>query len=63
MLELPDAANLLAAATATVQPFASEGFPDGETRQRLADAFSSLGFMLNLTVPGVPMRPTSCVRY
>ena len=43
MLELPDAANLLAAATATVQPFASEGFPDGETRQRLADAFSSLG--------------------
>jgi chemosensory pili system protein ChpA (sensor histidine kinase/response regulator) len=43
MLELPDAAGLLAAATATVQPFASEGFPDAETRQRLADAFSSLG--------------------
>ncbi|MBT9538702.1 Hpt domain-containing protein [Thiobacillus sp.] len=43
MLELPDAAGLLAAATATMQPFASEGFPDAETRQRLADAFSSLG--------------------
>ena len=43
MLELPEAASLLAAATATVQPFAAEGFPDGVTRQRLADAFSSLG--------------------
>ena len=43
MLELPEAASLLAAATATVQPFAAEGFPDGATRQRLADAFSSLG--------------------
>ncbi|OYY58557.1 MAG: hybrid sensor histidine kinase/response regulator, partial [Hydrogenophilales bacterium 28-61-11] len=43
MLELPEAASLLAAATATVQPFVAEGFPDGATRQRLADAFSSLG--------------------
>lgn len=43
MLELPDAASLLAAATATVQPFASEGYPNEATRQRLADAFSSLG--------------------
>ncbi|MDP2031192.1 MAG: Hpt domain-containing protein [Thiobacillus sp.] len=43
MLELPDAASLLAAATATVQPFATEGYPNEATRQRLADAFSSLG--------------------
>ncbi|MDO9220724.1 MAG: hybrid sensor histidine kinase/response regulator, partial [Thiobacillus sp.] len=43
MLELPEAASLLAAATAIAQPFATEGFPNGETRQRLADAFSSLG--------------------
>jgi len=43
MLELPDAASLLAAAAATVQPFASEGYPDEATQQRLADAFSSLG--------------------
>lgn len=43
MLELPEAASLLAAATAVVQPFGSEGYPDGDTRQRLADAFSSLG--------------------
>ncbi|MBU2640619.1 MAG: Hpt domain-containing protein [Gammaproteobacteria bacterium] len=43
MLELPEAASLLAAATTTVQPFATEGFPDGAIRQRLADAFSSLG--------------------
>ena len=43
MLELPDAASLLAAATATVQPFTNEGYPDKATQQRLADAFSSLG--------------------
>jgi chemosensory pili system protein ChpA (sensor histidine kinase/response regulator) len=43
MLELPDAANLLGAAAITVQPFATEGFPDEATRTRLADAFSSLG--------------------
>ena len=46
MLELPDAANLLAAATATVQSFASEGHPDEATQQRLADAFSSLGLFI-----------------
>jgi chemosensory pili system protein ChpA (sensor histidine kinase/response regulator) len=46
MLELPDAANLLAAAAATAQPFASEGVPDEATRQRLADAFSSLGLYI-----------------
>jgi chemosensory pili system protein ChpA (sensor histidine kinase/response regulator) len=46
MLELPDAASLLAAATATVQPFASEGHPDEATQQRLANAFSSLGLFI-----------------
>ncbi len=46
MLELPDATSLLAAATAAVQPFASEGHPDEATQQRLADAFSSLGLYI-----------------
>ncbi|WP_296748903.1 Hpt domain-containing protein [Thiobacillus sp.] len=46
MLELPDAANLLAAAMATVQPFTGEGHPDEATQQRLADAFSSLGLYI-----------------
>ena len=46
MLELPDAASLLGAATATVQSFASEGHPDEATQQRLADAFSSLGLYI-----------------
>jgi len=31
MLELPDAASLLAAAAATAQPFATEGYPDDTT--------------------------------
>ena len=46
MLELPDAASLLAAATAVVQPFAHEGEPDDATQQKLADAFSSLGLFI-----------------
>ncbi|TXH72353.1 Hpt domain-containing protein [Thiobacillus sp.] len=46
MLELPDAAGLLGAATATVQAFAEEGYPDEATQQRLADAFSSLGLYI-----------------
>ncbi|MBU1224921.1 MAG: Hpt domain-containing protein [Gammaproteobacteria bacterium] len=46
MLELPDAASLLGAATAAVQPFASEGHPDEAAQQRLADAFSSLGLFI-----------------
>jgi len=46
MLELPDAANLLAAAMAIVQSFAGEGHPDEATQQRLADAFSSLGLYI-----------------
>ncbi|MFP5402445.1 MAG: Hpt domain-containing protein, partial [Gammaproteobacteria bacterium] len=46
MLELPDAARLLAAATEAVQPFASEGVPDEATQNRLADAFSSLGLFV-----------------
>jgi chemosensory pili system protein ChpA (sensor histidine kinase/response regulator) len=46
MLELPDAASLLDAAAATVQPFAEEGYPDEATQQRLADAFSSLGLYI-----------------
>ncbi len=47
MLELPAAASLLEAATATVQPFITEGQPDEVTRQRLADAFSSLGLYID----------------
>ncbi|MHB1083269.1 MAG: Hpt domain-containing protein [Thiobacillus sp.] len=46
MLELPEATNLLAAATAMAQPFSSEGYPDEATQQRLADAFSSLGLFI-----------------
>jgi chemosensory pili system protein ChpA (sensor histidine kinase/response regulator) len=46
MLELPEAASLLAAATATVQPYVGEGHPDQATQQRLADAFSSLGLFI-----------------
>ena len=46
MLELPDAASLLAAAMTTVQSFAVEGHPDEATQQRLADAFSSLGLYI-----------------
>ena len=46
MLELPDAARLLAAATAAAQPFVSGGHPDAATQQRLADAFSSLGLFI-----------------
>jgi chemosensory pili system protein ChpA (sensor histidine kinase/response regulator) len=46
MLELPDAASLLAAATAAVEPFSAEGHPDEATQQRLADAFSSLGLYI-----------------
>jgi chemosensory pili system protein ChpA (sensor histidine kinase/response regulator) len=46
MLELPDAASLLAAATAAVQPFVSEGHPDVASQQRLAEAFSSLGLFI-----------------
>jgi chemosensory pili system protein ChpA (sensor histidine kinase/response regulator) len=47
MLELPEAASLLAAATAAVQPFVGEGHPDEATQQRLADAFSSLGLFID----------------
>ena len=46
MLELPDAASLLAAATATAQSFAGDGYPDEATQQRLATAFSSLGLFV-----------------
>jgi chemosensory pili system protein ChpA (sensor histidine kinase/response regulator) len=46
MLELPDAARLLGAATDMAQSFASEGHPDEATQQRLADAFSSLGLYI-----------------
>ena len=46
MLELPAAAQLLAAATEATQAFISEGEPDEATRNRLADAFSSLGLFV-----------------
>ncbi|MEW5965500.1 MAG: Hpt domain-containing protein [Pseudomonadota bacterium] len=46
MLELPDASQLLAAATAATQPYVSEGEPDEATQNRLADAFSSLGLFV-----------------
>lgn len=46
MLELPDAAGLLAAAMAIAGPFAREGYPDEATQQRLANAFSSLGLFI-----------------
>lgn len=43
MLEQPDAARLLGAATDLARPFMNEGHPDAATQQRLAEAFSSLG--------------------
>ncbi len=46
MLELPAAVSLLQAATAMAVPFIDEGEPDEATRQRLADAFSSLGLYI-----------------
>jgi len=52
MLELPEAASLLAAATAIAQPYASEGYPDEATQQRLADAFSSLGLYIEAFCAG-----------
>ncbi len=52
MLELPEAATLLAAATALAQPYASEGYPDEATQQRLADAFSSLGLYIEAFCAG-----------
>ena len=52
MLELPDAARLLAAATEAAQPFVSEGHPDDATQQRIADAFSSLGLFIEAYCAG-----------
>lgn len=46
MLELPDAASLLATAATLTQSYASEGYPDEATQQRLANAFSSLGLFI-----------------
>lgn len=46
MLELPDAANLLDAAAASAQAYATEGYPDEAAQQRLANAFSSLGLFI-----------------
>ena len=46
MLEVPEAASLLAAATAEAMPYATEGHPDSPAQQRLADAFSSLGLFI-----------------
>ena len=52
MLELPEAANLLAATTAIAQPYVSEGYPDEATQQRLAEAFSSLGLYIEAFCAG-----------
>jgi chemosensory pili system protein ChpA (sensor histidine kinase/response regulator) len=46
MLEVPDAAKLLAAANAAALPFAAAGEPDAAMQARLADAFSSLGLFI-----------------
>ncbi|AAZ98501.1 CheA Signal Transduction Histidine Kinases (STHK) [Thiobacillus denitrificans ATCC 25259] len=52
MLELPDAAALLIAASASVQPFIDSGYPDQAAQQRLADAFSSLGLYIEAYCAG-----------
>ncbi|MHB1352297.1 MAG: hybrid sensor histidine kinase/response regulator [Thiobacillus sp.] len=52
MLELPDAAALLTAATASAQPFVVSGYPDEAAQQRLADAFSSLGLYIEAYCAG-----------
>jgi chemosensory pili system protein ChpA (sensor histidine kinase/response regulator) len=52
MLELADAASLLAAAAAIAQTFAAEGYPDETTQRRLADAFSSLGIYIEAYCAG-----------
>ncbi|MCA1979602.1 MAG: Hpt domain-containing protein, partial [Thiobacillus sp.] len=52
MLEQPDAARLLGAATELARPYMSEGHPDAATQQRLADAFSSLGLYIEAYCAG-----------
>ncbi len=52
MLEQPDAARLLGAATELAGSFAHDGFPDAATQQRLADAFSSLGLYIEAYCAG-----------
>ena len=52
MLEQPDAAGLLGAATELAGSFAQDGFPDAATQQRLADAFSSLGLYIEAYCAG-----------
>lgn len=46
MLEQPEAAELLGAATELARPYMNEGHPDSAVQQRLADAFSSLGLYI-----------------
>ena len=52
MLELPDAARLLGAATAAASPYAAGGHLDEATQARLADAFSSLGLFIEAYCAG-----------
>jgi chemotaxis protein histidine kinase CheA/ActR/RegA family two-component response regulator len=52
MLELPDAAALLDAATTAVEPFRFDGEPDDSVKMRIADAFSSLGLYVEAHCSG-----------
>ena len=52
MLELHDAAELLGAAISAVQAYAIEGYPTDEAKDRIADAFSSLGLYIEAHCAG-----------
>ncbi|HQS99389.1 MAG: hybrid sensor histidine kinase/response regulator [Hydrogenophilales bacterium 16-64-46] len=52
MLEQPEAARLLGAATELAGSYAQDGYPDAATQQRLADAYSSLGLYIEAYCAG-----------
>ena len=52
MLELHDAAELLGAAISAVEAYAVEGYPTDQAKDRIADAFSSLGLYIEAHCAG-----------
>ena len=52
MLELPQAAELLGAAVKAIENYTVEGYPDDANKDRIADAFSSLGLYIEAHCAG-----------
>ncbi len=52
ILDLNDASALLGAAVAAVQPYVENGYPEEATKNRIADAFSSLGLFIEANCAG-----------